>query len=185
MAAVVLGLCLACAAAYASQPGLQAEEAADPAADRPNVILVLTDDQPESTLPHMRAVQNRLVSEGRTFENNVANYPLCCPARATIQTGKLAQNTGVFENDAPHGGYGKFVEGGHEQRTAATWLQAAGYNTGYLGRYMHDFTGSSLPPAGTGSTPRSRRGQKAGSTSTARGESRRCRCRPGGRRTQW
>lgn len=113
---------------------------------RPNVVVFLTDDQQASTLRAMPAVQRELVGRGRTFENTVSALPLCCPGRATLQTGKYPHNTGVYENNPPHGGWPRFAEGGHDRSTAAVWLRDAGYRTGYLGRYMHHYDGSSTPP---------------------------------------
>lgn len=66
-------------------------------ASQPNIIFVMTDDQPESTLAHMDNVQS-LKDKGLTFTNAFNVYPLCCPSRAIIQRGQYAHNTQIFGN---------------------------------------------------------------------------------------
>lgn len=113
---------------------------------KPNIVFILTDDQPQSTLSYMPNVQGRLEGEGRTFSNAFNVYPLCCPSRAIIQRGQYAHNTGVFGNDPRlGGGYEIFDLHDREQSTVATWIQAAGYYTGYFGKYMNGFSGP-VPP---------------------------------------
>jgi|SRR5215216_2445412 len=122
-------------------------------AARPNIIFILTDDQPQSTLPYMPNVQNRLKDQGRTFSNAFNVYPLCCPSRAIIQRGQYAHNTGVFGNEPNKGGYETFDQLDREQSTMATWIHDAGYYTGYFGKYMNgyetpDVDGDPHVPAG-------------------------------------
>ena len=127
--------------------GLGTSAQAQVAAERPNVIFILTDDQPKSTLRYMPNVQSRLKGEGRTFTNSFNVYPLCCPSRAIIQRGQYAHNTGVFGNEPYRGGgYETFDRLDREQSTMATWIHDAGYYTGYLGKYMNGFSGP--PPPG-------------------------------------
>ncbi len=71
---------------------------------------------------------------GISFENSFAPYPLCCPARATFLTGQHAHNHGVYWHEPPYG-YGAF----DDSRTVATSLQAAGYRTGFLGKYLNRY----------------------------------------------
>jgi N-acetylglucosamine-6-sulfatase len=120
------------------------------AATQPNVLFIMTDDQPESTLADMQNVQNLIKAKGRTFDNAFNAYPLCCPSRATIQRGQYAHNTGVFDNTADHdGGYETFDALNREQSTVATWLNAAGYHTVHQGKYMNGFVdGVTKPPPG-------------------------------------
>ena len=46
---------------------------------KPNIIFILTNDQPQSTLSYMPNVQSRLKGKGRTFSNAFNVYPLLCP----------------------------------------------------------------------------------------------------------
>ncbi|MDP9438400.1 MAG: sulfatase-like hydrolase/transferase, partial [Actinomycetota bacterium] len=64
-------------------------------ADRPNVVLILTDDLDAGLLqrhgaryPNLR----ELAAEGTTFENAFVTDPLCCPSRATALRGQYAHN---------------------------------------------------------------------------------------------
>lgn len=111
----------------------------------PNVILIVTDDQDESTLRHMPKLQSFLVSGGKTFSNTVSTYPLCCPSRATIQRGQYAHNTRVFGNGPETGGGWPVFSGrGLAASTVGTWTHDAGYKTAYIGKYMNGFDGSGL-----------------------------------------
>ncbi len=127
---------------YSRGPGARAEAQAEP----PNIVFVYTDDQEASSLNRMRNLQEEMVGPGRTFENTIFTYPLCCPSRATLQTGMYAHNSGVLGNTPPYGGYGRFRELGRDRDTAATRLDAAGYDTGYFGKYMNNYRGYSVPP---------------------------------------
>src|SRR5689334_20930718 len=62
---------------------------------RPNVVFVLTDDLSTDLLrfmPHVRALARR----GTSFSRYVVSDSLCCPSRATILTGRLSHDTGVW-----------------------------------------------------------------------------------------
>jgi len=110
------------------------------AAVRPNIIFIKTDDQPESTLSHMPNVQNLIRAKGRTFTNAFNAYPLCCPSRAIMQRGQYAHNTGVFGNGPATGGGWQVFDGlDMEKSTIATWMDAAGYRTVHVGRYMNGY----------------------------------------------
>jgi N-acetylglucosamine-6-sulfatase len=115
---------------------------------RPNIVFVMTDDQTESTLNHMPNVRSLIKQKGRTFNNAFNAYPLCCPSRAIIQRGQYAHNTGVFGNTAIDGagGYPVFDQLDREKSTVATWLDAAGYRTVHMGKYMNEYNPQVDPP---------------------------------------
>lgn len=100
---------------------------------RPNIILILTDDQPDHTLKYMPNVQRELVAHGVTFSNTFSTTPLCCPSRASILTGLYVCHHGVLTNREPEGGAPKFKD----QSTLATWLHDAGYRTALMGKYLN------------------------------------------------
>jgi arylsulfatase A-like enzyme len=108
--------------------------------DRPNVIVVLTDDQRAGTFAEMPWLGSQLARPGSgwtEFPNAFANTPLCCPARASLLTGLFARHTGVLDN-----------EDGHEfdaSSTIATWLHDAGYRTGLVGKYLNRYPFGRLP----------------------------------------
>src|SRR4029450_8527945 len=64
------------------------------AAPRPNVVVVLTDDQAVQTLrpDTMPTVTERVAGQGTSFTDAIATTPLCCPSRASMLTGQYAHN---------------------------------------------------------------------------------------------
>ena len=112
---------------------------ADP---RPNIIFIMTDDQPPQTVAYMPTVKNVLMAEGVNFENGFLTTPLCCPSRASILTGEYVHNHEVYTNRYPMGGAPKF----DDVSTVAVWLREAGYRTGYFGKYLNSY--DSLEPYG-------------------------------------
>ena len=111
-------------------------------APRPDIVLVLTDDQRADTLWAMPTVQSELVDRGVSFPNAFVVNPLCCPSRASILTGNYSHSTGVFRNDPPHGGFEAF----DDRSTLATWLHDAGYRTALVGKYLNGYRGAYVPP---------------------------------------
>ncbi len=110
---------------------------------RPNVLLVVTDDQRWDTLPYMPTVQAELVGKGVSFGNSFTVNPLCCPARATILTGTYPHTHGVWANNGPLSAPRHF----DVERHLGAWLQLAGYRTGLFGKFFNNW-GHPLRPAG-------------------------------------
>ena len=108
---------------------------------KPNFIVILTDDQPYSTMQYMPYARADLANQGATFTNAFLSTPLCCPSRASILRGQFSHNHGVITNDPPMGGFHKFYELGLEQSTLATWMDNAGYATALVGKYLNRFPG--------------------------------------------
>lgn len=111
---------------------VSANRAQDP---RPNIIVILTDDQPYLTIQNMPILTKTLLAEGITFPNAFATTPLCCPSRSSMLTGEYVHNTKVYTNKAPNGGATVF----NDSSTIATWMQQAGYQTAYLGKYLNEY----------------------------------------------
>jgi arylsulfatase A-like enzyme len=116
------------------------------ATTRPNIVFILVDDAAAITLQHMPQTQALIADRGATLTQFVYNQPLCCPSRATMLRGQYSQNTGIVSNDAPDGGYSGFYRKGNESSTLATWFDAAGYTTGYLGKYFNGYPGKAGVP---------------------------------------
>ena len=117
--------------------------------DRPNVVLILTDDLDVGLLQryHERYPNlGELAAEGTTFENAFVTDPLCCPSRATILRGQYSHNHRIVGNKPPQGGFEKFRSLGHESSTVATWLQDEGYRTLFVGKYMNGYHAEHVPP---------------------------------------
>ncbi|MCC7493879.1 MAG: sulfatase-like hydrolase/transferase [Fimbriimonadaceae bacterium] len=106
---------------------------AQEAARRPNVLFILIDDlgptdlgcygHPFLKTPHL----DRLAAEGAQFRSNFVAISLCSPSRACCMTGCVPQRTTVLTNEGQ--------ELDHRLPTFATQLQAAGYQTGYVGKW--------------------------------------------------
>ena len=110
--------------------------------ERPNIIFILTDDQPYETVQFMPTVRDVLIKEGVNFENGFVTTPLCCPSRSSILSGQYVHNHKVFTDRMPMGGAPKF----DDTSSIATWMQSAGYRTAYYGKYLNDY--DALTPLG-------------------------------------
>ena len=101
-----------------------------------NVLVVMTDDQRLSDLAKaMPRTKKRIGRKGVVFRNAYATFPLCCPSRATYLTGQYTHNHGVVSNNPPDGGAQAF----DDSATTAVGLDAAGYRTGWVGKYLNGY----------------------------------------------
>jgi N-acetylglucosamine-6-sulfatase len=112
------------------------------ASARPNILVLETDDQTladMSVLPKTRAL---IGDRGTTFTNSFVSYSLCCPSRSTLYTGQYAHNHGVLSNKLPTGGFTRL----DTSNWLPLWLQAAGYRTMHVGKFLNGY-GKDAPPA--------------------------------------
>ena len=99
---------------------------------RPNILVVMTDDQAAADVAQMPNVKRLLAKRGTTFADAIDSFPLCCPARATFITGQYAHNHGVDGNFYPYGWYGMrgrgntLPRGGSRRRATAPRTSASG-----------------------------------------------------------
>ncbi len=105
----------------------------------PNIVFIMTDDQPAELTAAMPNVQRLLADEGVAFSSAFATTSLCCPARTTVLRGQYVHNHKVLSNGGPQGGFPKFYQTGFEASTLATWLQSAGYRTALMGKYLNAY----------------------------------------------
>ena len=111
-----------------------------------NFIVILTDDQHVATLPGMPIVQARLVPRSVVFDQALVTIPECCPFRASfLSGGYYPASTGVKTNSPLNGAMKHF----NDKRTLATLLQKIGYQTGFVGKYMHGYYPGYVPPGWT------------------------------------
>lgn len=118
-----------------------------PSDGRPNIIFVLTDDLSTNLVQYMPHVQ-ALLHEGTAFRNYFVVDSLCCPSRSAIFTGEYPHNDGVYTNHGPDGGYGAYNRFGNPDKSFAVALQRAGYNTGFMGKYLNGYEPSDSAPPG-------------------------------------
>ncbi len=104
------------------------------AAAQPNIVVIMADDMRLNDLQVM-AKTKKLIGRGITFSNSLVTNPLCCPSRATFLTGQYPHNHGVLSNDPPNGGYAAL----DHTNTLPVWLQAAGYYTSHIGKYLNGY----------------------------------------------
>ena len=115
---------------------------------RPNIVVIMTDDQTVESLRVMKNVKRLLAARGASFDNSFVSYSLCCPSRATFLTGQYAHNHGVLSNKPPFGGYARL----RGRSTLPVWLEQAGYETILVGKYLNgygDGDPTEIPPGWT------------------------------------
>ena len=114
---------------------------------RPNLVVLMTDDMRDDDLRFMPATRRLVGDAGVRFVNSFSPYPLCCPARASVLTGRYAHNHGVLDVTPPYG-FPSF----DDTSTLATWLDAAGYRTTYIGKYLNGYGYLPEPGATSGTS---------------------------------
>ena len=125
-----------------SVPAAALPAAAETSANKPNVIVVFTDDHGYADLscvgtekdvktPHL----DRMAAEGVRFTDGYVTAPQCCPSRAGILTGRDQNRFGLNANKM--GGLPL------SELTIADRLGRAGYVTGMVGKWHLDLTENS------------------------------------------
>ncbi len=134
------GLVMALAATVVGLPHASTASSASAAVtDRPDIVIVLTDDQRTETVSPegMPQLWSDIREQGRNYPNASVPTSLCCPSRASILTGLYAHSHRVFSNGMPFGGYTLFHQRGLEDHTIALALHDAGYETSLVGKYLN------------------------------------------------
>ena len=116
------------------------------AASRPNVVLIMTDDQgwgqtgyynhPTLKTPNI----DKMAASGLRFDRFYAGAPVCSPTRASVLTGRANDRTGV-----PSHGHALRLQ----EKTLPSVLKAAGYSTGHFGKWhLNGLRGPGVPVLG-------------------------------------
>jgi N-acetylglucosamine-6-sulfatase len=104
--------------------------------DKPNIIVVLTDDQRWDTITPeiMPELNRRLIDHGILYTNAFITNPLCCPSRAAILSGGYySHETQILTNSFENGSAARFVD----TKTIAVLAQQQGYATCFVGKYLN------------------------------------------------
>jgi arylsulfatase A-like enzyme len=106
-------------------------------ATRPNILLIMTDDQPYHTIEIMEALRGRVAAAGVRFDNGYVATPVCGPARGSVLTGKWSHNTGL---EKTKGAWRDLVESGELARNVAARLRAVGYACHLSGKFTNNLS---------------------------------------------
>ncbi len=124
------------------------------AADRPNILLIVSDDQGYNDLGLLgngiiTPSLDRLAREGTRLTNFYVAWPACTPSRASSLTGRYPQRNGIYDmirNEAPDYGHSYTPEeyavtferiGGMDEREVIipAVLKSVGYKSGIYGKW--------------------------------------------------
>ena len=116
--------------------------------DRPNVIIIYTDDQGTMDLgcygsddlatPHL----DKLASRGVRFKQMYSPSAICSASRAGLLTGRFPARAGVPGNVSSEEGVAGMSS---SEVTIAEMMQAAGYATGHIGKWHLGYTPETMP----------------------------------------
>ena len=102
---------------------------------RPNIILLLTDDQSYNSLGYAGNTQvktpnlDRLASEGLIFDAAYDTTSICMASRAQVMTGMYEYKTGCNFSHGP-------LHRDKWQQSYPVLLREAGYFTGFVGKFV-------------------------------------------------
>lgn len=113
---------------------------APPPAGRPNVLLIVTDDQRDapSTMAVMPRTSDWLVRGGRSYDQAYVTTPSCCPSRSSILSGRFVHNHGVAGQEE--------ALDLDQRSTLQRYLKDAGYATGMAGKFLNSWPLATKPP---------------------------------------
>jgi N-acetylglucosamine-6-sulfatase len=164
LAVVAALLALLLCTALACLQGTQSAGAAQASAtQKPSFVVIQIDD---ATLDQLYASLNvggievqampytlsLIANRGISFNRYYVSYPLCCPSRVSLLTGRYAHNHNVRGNVPPNGGFTGFKARQAYSHNLAPWLQAAGYRTIHIGKFLNGYgdepfdEGKDVPP---------------------------------------
>jgi arylsulfatase A-like enzyme len=122
-------LCVALAVFAVVAAACGGDDSADAKPSRPNIVFILTDDQRWDSMDQLPMMNAQ--TEWARFSNMFIEDPQCCPARASILTGRHSDHTHVQTlND------GAKLD---DSTTIATMLHDAGYRTALFGKYLNGY----------------------------------------------
>jgi len=127
-----------------------AKGSANTAKTKPNIVFILMDDL-DSQLTNFQGLTKtrKLLAQARgslDFKNSMVAAPICCVNRASLFTGMHMHNTKTFNNSVEGGCFNAEWAKTKEYLNYGTFIQKAGYETGYFGKYQNTYC---MPKIGT------------------------------------
>ncbi|MFC7219495.1 sulfatase [Streptomyces polyrhachis] len=135
---VLAGAAAVAAAAAVPAVGVGRAVADTGAGTRPNILLIVTDDQPKHTEWALQKTVGWIADQGVRFTHGHVTTPLCAPSRSSVFSGRYAHNHGVRNNGSSRGL--------DQHTTVQRYLRQAGYRTGLFGKYLNSWALADSPP---------------------------------------
>jgi arylsulfatase A-like enzyme len=132
------------------------------ASSKPNVLLIMADDQGWSfsifvcesrrvltingkdmlldSLSVQPNIRNLIGGNGILYEKHYCTVAWCCPSRVNLFTGRAAHNTNVTALSPPYGGWPKFADQRLNTNYLPVWINESGIRTYYVGKFMNSYT---------------------------------------------
>ena len=107
---------------------------------RPNVLFVLTDDQPPQTVAMMERLRARM--QRNWTETGYSDVPVCGPARVSLFTGKYPHNHRATENKVS---WRVYRNRNYARDDLLSRVKRAGYRVGYFGKVINGYGSSDNP----------------------------------------
>mgnify|MGYP001371979765 CR=1 FL=1 len=121
---------------------------------RPDIVVIMADDLDveslDTAVAHglMPNLVHYVLAVGTRFTESFVTESLCCPSRSTFLTGLYPHNHGVVRNSGRAGGFNVFQEHFRQSAPLARWLEASGYRTAHVGKYLNGYTDYTIAPHG-------------------------------------
>ena len=128
-------VCVLVSSCKESTNKLTAEQSEIPNQDRPNIVLIMTDQHQAEALSIAGNLNlstpnlDKLATSGVRFENAYVTFPLCSPSRSSMFTGQLPHQLGINSNVDTK------LQPEALNRSIANVLKSNGYDCAYGGKW--------------------------------------------------
>lgn len=110
--------------------------------EKPNVLLIISDQWStrvaDGSGDYDNGIQtpgiDRLAAEGMRFEQSYSSFPLCCPARASLFTGRMPHKHQIIDNEEIFMHELGYIPARDDIPTMGHLFKEAGYETAYFGK---------------------------------------------------